>query len=92
MDNPYIPGQDFPDFDSSDFLLNHIRSILEFYDDRCSDKKGGGFFQFFKVSISADFWAHWSNDIFWDICKINGWKDNVYFRTMEMFMTRKQDT
>ena len=55
MDTPNIPGQDFPDFESSDFLLNHIRSILEFYDDRCSDKKGGGFFQFFKVSISADF-------------------------------------
>lgn len=37
------------DFGSTDFLLQHIRSILNFYDNRCSDSKNGGFFQFFKV-------------------------------------------
>ena len=38
-----------PDFESTDFLRNHIESILKFYDGRCVDEYGGGFFQNFKV-------------------------------------------
>ena len=42
--------EDIPiDFGNTNFLLKHIHSILQFYDDRCSDSKGGGFFQYFKV-------------------------------------------
>ena len=43
-----MEGKDL-DFGSTEFLLEHIQSILQFYDGKCCDEKNGGFFQFFKV-------------------------------------------
>lgn len=37
-----------PEFTSSDFLIEHIQSILAFYDNRCMDNKRGGFYHHFK--------------------------------------------
>ena len=54
MDVPKNVHGDCPDFGSTEFLLNHIQSILQFYDDRCIDKKGGGFYQHFKVILKQD--------------------------------------
>ena len=50
MDKPNYNDEVSPDFGSTEFLLDHIHSILRFYDGRCSDIKGGGFFQHFKVN------------------------------------------
>ncbi|WP_111494048.1 AGE family epimerase/isomerase [Marinobacter bohaiensis] len=36
-----------PDFRSADFLIDHIRDTLAFYEDRCQDPDGG-FFQYFR--------------------------------------------
>ncbi|WP_165856142.1 AGE family epimerase/isomerase [Marinobacter sp. JSM 1782161] len=36
-----------PDFRSADFLIDHIRDTLAFYEDRCLDPDGG-FFQYFR--------------------------------------------
>jgi len=45
-----------PDFRSTDFLIDHVRSILSFYYPQCIDQAGGGYFQHFdahgKVSNS----------------------------------------
>ena len=57
MDAPKNIHGDFPDFGSNEFLLNHIHSILQFYDDRCIDEKGGGFYQHFKVgNLKTGLW------------------------------------
>ena len=41
----------YPNFGTNEFLLEHIQSILDFYDGRCCDEKNGGYFQFFKVFV-----------------------------------------
>ena len=42
-------GKNIPDYGSTEFLMVHIQSILQFYEGRCTDEKNGGFFQYFKV-------------------------------------------
>ena len=37
-----------PTFNSKEFLLEHISSIMSFYHPRCIDKEVGGFFQNFR--------------------------------------------
>ncbi len=37
-----------PNFRSKDFLIDHIKSIMDFYHPHCIDNKVGGFFQHFK--------------------------------------------
>ena len=42
-----------PDVRSTDFLLDHIRSILTFYYPQCIDKAKGGYFQHFEADGRA---------------------------------------
>ena len=46
-----MEGKDL-DFGATEFLLEHVQSILQFYDGKCYDEKNGGFFQFFKVFVN----------------------------------------
>ena len=38
-----------PDYGNTEFLVEHIKSILQFYEGKCCDERNGGFFQYFKV-------------------------------------------
>ncbi|WP_230425732.1 AGE family epimerase/isomerase [Spartinivicinus ruber] len=48
MDKIITAKKTVPDFQSPEFLLAHIRSILAFYDSRCMDQQRGGFYHHFK--------------------------------------------
>ena len=54
MDSPNYNDKNMPEFGSTKFLLDHIQSILQFYDRRCMDIQGGGFFQHFKVNATIE--------------------------------------
>lgn len=43
-----------PDYRSTDFLSDHVRSIMSFYYPQCMDTAGGGFFQHFDAEGRAD--------------------------------------
>ena len=86
----------YPKFGRNQFLLEHIQSILDFYDGRCCDEKNGGYFQFFKVfvRIVKDKLTMKINLLSGLICILGKlWKCNYFsFRITVMFMTRKQGT